>query len=224
MTSVCRVLIIAQKIYKGYSRCLLWGIKVYSEWCYRNDTGCSINTKMETQKTEETGKEENMGIKIREFTGDDISGAITIWNQVVEEGTSFPQMEILTEDSGMQFFQEQSYTGIAYDEETGELVGVYILHPNNVGRCGHICNASYAVASHLRGQHIGEKLVLHCISTARDLQFRILQFNAVVKTNGAALALYKKLGFVQLGTIPQGFLLKDGQYEDIIPHYYALTE
>lgn len=28
-------------------------------------------------------------------------------------------------------------------------------HPNNVGRCGHICNASYAVSSDARGRHIG---------------------------------------------------------------------
>lgn len=37
---------------------------------------------------------------------------------------------------------------------------------------------------------------------------KILQFNAVVTTNYSALALYEKFGFVQLGTIPQGFLAK----------------
>ncbi|HHT96476.1 MAG TPA: GNAT family N-acetyltransferase, partial [Clostridiales bacterium] len=30
------------------------------------------------------------------------------------------------------------------------------------------------------------------------------------------------LGFVKLGIIPNGFLLKDGRYEDIIPHYRVL--
>ncbi|MCI5608245.1 MAG: GNAT family N-acetyltransferase, partial [Spirochaetia bacterium] len=34
--------------------------------------------------------------------------------------------------------------------------------------------------------------------------------------------LYKKLGFIQLGKIPNGFLLKNGKYEDIIPHYIEL--
>ena len=37
-----------------------------------------------------------------------------------------------------------------------------------------------------------------------------------------ALALYKKLGFTQLGVILGGFLNKDGEYEDIIPHYHVL--
>ena len=31
-------------------------------------------------------------------------------------------------------------------------------------RCGHICNASYAVRADLRGHHIGETLVKHCMA------------------------------------------------------------
>lgn len=99
---------------------------------------------------------------------------------------------------------------------------MYILHPNNVGRCGHICNASYAVRADLRGQQIGEKLVSHCMEKGRELGFRILQFNAVVRSNTRALRLYEKMGFVRLGIIPGGFLMKDGHYEDIIPHYHVL--
>ena len=48
------------------------------------------------------------------------------------------------------FFQEQTYTGIAENADTQEILGLYILHPNNVGRCGHICNASYAVRKNIR--------------------------------------------------------------------------
>lgn len=163
-----------------------------------------------------------MEITIRKFTREDTEDAILIWNQVVEDGIAFPQKEALDAESGYAFFQEQSFTGIARSQETGEAVGLYILHPNNVGRCGHICNASYAVRGSARGQHIGEALVKHCLITASELGFRILQFNAVVSSNAPALALYKKLGFTQLGTIPEGFLMKDGSYEDIIPHYKVL--
>lgn len=162
-----------------------------------------------------------MSIEIREFTADDVKAANEIWNEVVADGIAFPQTEILDEKSGEEFFKSQSFTGVAYDE-SGKAKGLYILHPNNVGRCGHICNASYAVKGTERGQHIGETLVKHCIQKAKELGFGVLQFNAVVATNTAALGLYKKLGFVQLGTIPNGFLMKDGHYEDIIPHYYVL--
>lgn len=101
-------------------------------------------------------------------------------------------------------------------------MGLYILPPNNVGRRGHICNASYAVKSGQRGKHIGEILVTHCMEKAKEIGFTILQFNAVVKTNAPALNLYEKLGFIKLGVIPNGFLMKDGSYEDIIPHYREL--
>ena len=60
------------------------------------------------------------------------------------------------------------------------------------------------------------------MKTAKELGYRVLQFNAVVATNTPALALYKRLGFTQLGVIPGGFLMKDGHYEDIIPHYHVL--
>ena len=163
-----------------------------------------------------------MKIKVKKYTIQDTLAAIEIWNQVVEDGVAFPQEEMLNEETGREFFEGQSYTGIAYDEESGEIVGLYILHPNNVGRCGHICNASYAVRKDVRGCHIGEKLVTHCLETAKTLGFKILQFNAVVRSNTYALRLYKKLGFVQLGIIPGGFRMKDGTYEDIIPHYYVL--
>lgn len=163
-----------------------------------------------------------MEITLREYTRDDVKSMIEIWNEVVEEGVAFPQSEGLTEESGAEFFAAQTYCGVAADSESGDILGMYILHPNNVGRCGHICNASYAVKSNLRGMHIGEKLVTDCMEQGRRAGFRILQFNAVVKTNYGARHLYEKLGFVPLGTIPGGFLLKNGEYEDIVPYYHTL--
>ncbi|MDE6149809.1 MAG: GNAT family N-acetyltransferase [Ruminococcus sp.] len=163
-----------------------------------------------------------MNIRIRQYRKEDILTSIEIWNEVVEGGIAFPQLDTLDEISGDEFFKSQSFTGIAFDSDSDEIVGLYILHPNNVGRCGHICNASYAVKSDKRGLHIGESLVKHCMETAVELGFRILQFNAVVRTNESALKLYKKLGFTQLGIIPKGFLMKDESYEDIIPHYIDL--
>ena len=163
-----------------------------------------------------------MGIKIEKYTEADTEEAIAIWNDVVRDGVAFPQTEELDAESGHAFFESQSFTGIAKDMETGVVVGLYILHPNNIGRCGHICNASYAVWKNCRGWHIGELLVKDCMTRAKELGFKILQFNAVVATNVAALKLYAHLGFVQLGVIPGGFLMKDGHYEDIIPHYHLL--
>ncbi len=158
---------------------------------------------------------------IRKYTDNDIQQMIEIWNEIVEEGIAFPQEDVLDDTSAKEFFSSQSYTGVA-ENEKGEILGLYILHPNNIGRCGHISNASFAVKSGIRGKHIGEKLVLDCIKQAKKLQFSILQFNAVVATNIHARHLYERVGFKQLGTIPEGFRMKDGHYEDICPYYIEL--
>jgi len=158
---------------------------------------------------------------IRAYKESDLGAMIGIWNEVVEEGIAFPQEETLDEGTGADFFASQSYCGVAEDE--GEIVGLYILHPNNVGRCGHICNASYAVSPAHRGKHIGEQLVKDCIVNAKRIGFGVLQFNAVVESNIHARHLYERLGFVQLGTIPGGFRMKDGHYENICLYYIDLS-
>lgn len=157
---------------------------------------------------------------VREYTVRDIPAMISVWNEVVDEGNAFPQEERLDERSGAEFFAAQSRCRVA--EDGGVVVGMYILHPNNVGRCGHICNASYAVASGQRGKHVGEALVRDCMKAAKELGFRVLQFNAVVAENVRARRLYERLGFTQLGTIPGGFRLDNGKYADICPYYIEL--
>jgi len=163
-----------------------------------------------------------MNTEIIAFTPDHLTASVAIWNEIVHDGLAFPQEEELTKETGLSFFSNQSFTGLARDILTGEIVGLYILHPNNVGRCGHICNASYAVAKNFRGKHIGELLVRHSLQKGKECGFRIMQFNAVVRSNLGALSLYRKLGFVQLGIVPGGFRKDDGSYEDIIPHYRIL--
>jgi ribosomal protein S18 acetylase RimI-like enzyme len=164
----------------------------------------------------------SMKINIRAYNEKDIAAMIRIWNEVVEEGVAFPQEDYLTEETGTVFFGEQTYCAVAEDSESQKIYGLYILHPNNIGRCGHIGNSSYAVSSESRGLHIGEKLVLDCLTKAKEHGYDILQFNAVVATNIHARHLYERLNFHELGIIPGGFRMKDGHYEDICLYYYKL--
>ena len=159
-------------------------------------------------------------MEIRSYRETDIPSMIRVWNEVVEEGVAFPQLGFLDEESGRAFFAAQTYCAVA--EDNGTVVGLYILHPNNVGRCGHIANASYAIDSACRGKHIGEKLVTDCLEQARSHGFKLMQFNAVVESNVHARHLYERLGFVQVGMIPNGFLMKDGTYQNIFLYYHAL--
>lgn len=191
-------------------------------------------------------------VRVRLFGRADVSAMRRIWNQVVEDGRAFPQEDLLaTDDEAYEFFASQTATAVAAvpsnqracaaggagevlqaggdatSETEGDrpeaVLGLYILHPNNVGRCGHIANTSYAVAREARGMHLGEALVRDSLVRARDKGFRVLQFNAVVASNASALHLYEKIGFTRLGAIPGGFRNIDGVYEDIYPHYYDLT-
>jgi ribosomal protein S18 acetylase RimI-like enzyme len=148
------------------------------------------------------------------LTREHLPQAAAIWNSVVEEGTSFPGDELLSDEQAWEMFQAQTASVCAVDGD--EVVGVYILHPNNFGRCGHIANASYAVKAGLRGRGIGRALVTDCIRQAKAHGYRGLQFNAVVSTNTPAIALYIKLGFRIIGTVPGGYRYADGSYRDTL--------
>lgn len=114
-----------------------------------------------------------MNITIRKYKKDDLNEMIAIWNEVVEGGVAFPQEELLTAATGEAFFGSQTHRGVAEDTESGKIYGLYILHPNNVGRCGHLCNASYAVCKAARGMHIGEKLVRDSLLQGKAHGFRM---------------------------------------------------
>lgn len=159
-------------------------------------------------------------VEVRTYEPGDVAQMVAIWNEVVRAGVAFPQEDELTPEGGATFFAGQTHCGVAVED--GRVLGLYILHPNNVGRCGHIANASYAVSSAARGRGVGRALVEDSMARGREAGFRVLQFNAVVATNAGARHLYEKLGFTQLGTVPGGFRMPDGSYEDICLYYHEL--
>lgn len=155
-----------------------------------------------------------MELVLKELSKKELPQAAEIWNDVVAAADSFPGDERLSEEQAWEMFAGQTKTVCALRGD--EVVGVYILHPNNIGRCGHIANASYAVKKEYRGMGIGRKLVLDCLTQAKNCGFKGLQFNAVVCTNYSAIALYLKCGFSILGTVKNGYRLGDGSYADTL--------
>ena len=81
-----------------------------------------------------------MEYEIMPYTEADVDAMIEIWNEVVRDGAAFPQLDELNHKTGVEFFGRQDFAGVA--KVNGEVAGLYILHPNNVGRCGHHANAS----------------------------------------------------------------------------------
>lgn len=122
---------------------------------------------------------------------------------MLEEANSFPSDTVLTESEAWDLFSNQTETVCVVLDN--HIVGVYILHPNNIGRCSHIANASYAVSKVARGMGIGKKMVIDSIERCKKNRIKRLQYNAVLVTNYVAISLYLKLGFTIIGTIQNGY-------------------
>ena len=51
-----------------------------------------------------------MSIRIEELGAGTLPGAARVWNQVVEDGEAFPQLDYLEGEKAAAFFAEQSFT------------------------------------------------------------------------------------------------------------------
>lgn len=87
----------------------------------------------------------------------------------------------------------------------GRLVGMYKMGPNFPDLGAHVASATYVVDGLAQGQGVGRALVEHSLERARAEEFLAMQFNYVVSTNAPAVALYRKLGFDVVGTLPKAF-------------------
>ena len=161
-----------------------------------------------------------MPVIVRAYAEKDIPEMMEIWNEVVRAGRAFPQDETLDQNQAEAFFAEQTRTAVAVDDETGVVLGLYILHPNDIGRKSHVANASYAVRADIRGRGVGRALVSDSQANIALCGFTGLQFNAVVASNLNAIHLYESLGFTRIGTIPGGFRNIEDQLEDMHIFYW----
>jgi ribosomal protein S18 acetylase RimI-like enzyme len=80
------------------------------------------------------------------------------------------------------------------------------------------------VAPTARGLGIGKQMGEHCLSEARRLGFRAMQFNFVVSTNEAAIRLWKQLGFETVGNLPGAFRHPERGYVDVYIMFRSLEE
>jgi L-amino acid N-acyltransferase YncA len=94
-------------------------------------------------------------------------------------------------------------------ELNGRIAGMYKLAANQRDRGSHVANASFMVAPAASGKGVGRRMGVHCVEEARKRGFRAMQFNFVVSTNQAALALWHSLGFAIVGTLPKAFAHKE---------------
>ena len=153
-------------------------------------------------------------IEIREATAGDRDAIWDIFREVVTARDTYafdPGMS--RHDALGYWFQADTRTYVA--KSRGRILGTYILRPNQSGGGSHVANAAFMVAPDARGQGIGRAMAEHCLSEARLLGFRAMQFNFVVSTNDSAVRLWQKLGFNIVGTLPGAFHHPEKGYVDV---------
>lgn len=143
-------------------------------------------------------------MNIRLAVESDFGAMWPIFMQVVrDEATYVFAADTSYEDAFAYWFGPGVVSYVAEDD--GQIVGMYKLIPNQRDLGSHVANASFMVSPAHGGKGLGQKLGRHCLQEARKAGYAAMQFNFVVSTNEAAVALWRKLGFSIVGTLPKVF-------------------
>jgi L-amino acid N-acyltransferase YncA len=143
-------------------------------------------------------------MQIRPVTPNDADALWSIFHAVVAAGDTYVFAPDTSREDALAYWYGAGIATFVAAED-GRVLGMYKLVANQRDLGSHVGNASFMVAPEAHGKGVGKALGEHCIDEARRRGFRALQFNFVVSTNTAAVALWKKLGFTIVGTLPRAF-------------------
>jgi len=162
-------------------------------------------------------------LKIRPAAETDCDAIWNIFHAVVASGDTYAfDPHISREDALAYWIRSDTRTYVA--TKNGKIVGTYLLRPNQPALGSHVANAAFMVAPTPRRSGVGRAMSEHCLSEARGLAFRAIQFNFVVSTNESALRLWQQLGFDIVGTLPRAFRHPERGYVDVYIMFRSLEE
>jgi L-amino acid N-acyltransferase YncA len=157
----------------------------------------------------------------------DLEGLNRLYRIIVEEGTSYPHAQSPNWDEFCDYWFRGKSTVVAYKEDRSdgsEVLGAFYLKPNWPGRARHVANAGFIVAPQWRNKGLGWLLGATMLQYAKDLGYRSVIFNLVFAENSGARQLWRKLGFVELATIPGAVQKNDGSYQDAMIMFRSLKD
>lgn len=140
-------------------------------------------------------------VKIRAAVAEDRQSINAIAQEIVEAGTVF----VFEDAADIVDYWYQPGAHVYVAERGGDILGTYVVKPNQKGRGAHIANGGYMVRADAMGLGIGTAMGEHSLELAKKLGFEAMQFNMVVATNVGAVHLWKKLGFDIVGDLPGVF-------------------
>jgi GNAT superfamily N-acetyltransferase len=144
-------------------------------------------------------------VLIRTANDDDWPQIWPFFAAIVDAGETYAYPEDLTFESARELWMEQPPGTTIVAAEDDVVVGSAKMGPNRPGRGAHVSTASFMVHPDYQGLGVGRALGIHVVEWARSNGYRGMQFNAVVETNTAAVALWRSLGFEILATVPEAF-------------------
>ncbi|SDT69436.1 GNAT family N-acetyltransferase [Actinoplanes derwentensis] len=144
-------------------------------------------------------------LRIRLAVDTDWPAIWPILSEVVTTGETMPYDPAMTSESARDMWLERPPGQTVVALLDGEIAGTAKMSANRPGAGAHVSTASFMVASGTRGRGVGTALCRYALTWARDKGFASMQFNAVVETNTAAVALYQREGFQIVGTVPRSF-------------------
>ena len=160
-------------------------------------------------------------MKIRAATEADHDAVWNVFHEIVAAGDTYAfDPDMSRQEALAYWFRDDTHTYVA--ERNGRVAGTYILRPNQLGPGSHVANAAFMVASDAQGSGVGRRMAEHCLSEARRMGFRAMQFNFVVSTNAPAIHLWEQLGFKIVGTLPGAFRHPEKGYGDVYVMYRSL--
>jgi L-amino acid N-acyltransferase YncA len=144
--------------------------------------------------------------RIRDARAEDWEAIWPFFRQIVAARETYAYDSDMTEAEGRRMWMvgPPGRTVVATDSDD-VVLGTANMYANRGGPGAHVASASFMVDPARAGRGIGRALGEHVIQWARESGFRAIQFNAVVETNQAAVALWRSLGFEVLATVPEAF-------------------
>jgi GNAT superfamily N-acetyltransferase len=161
------------------------------------------------------------GLRIRPASRSDWPVIWEIFRSVIKKGDTYAFSPEIDEESAHRiWFATGAQVFVA--EKEGQVAGTFFVKPNQPGLGSHVANAGFMVDPELHGVGIGRVMGEFALAWAQEQGYRAMQFNFVVSTNTGAVALWKKLGFAIIGTIPRGFRHAHLGYVDVYVMYREL--
>lgn len=167
----------------------------------------------------------NDKITIRDVRFADAAAVLSLQREVVGEGEFF--IAVAAEyNKTIEEQRDQICSIIENERETmyvadidGQIVGLIVLSSQNRKRLSHTGSISMMIKKEYRNMGVGKLLLLKLLAWTEQHPLLEKVCLGVFSTNHRAIALYKKMGFVEEGRKVREFKLGDNEYVDDILMY-----